>query len=148
MAIRGLQVLGLACLLAGAGLTGFEPAAAQPEPPGPAARNYNPQTVETVEGTVMSVERTAPSRHGGAGVHLTLRTAQGPLAVHLGPTWFIDGQPLRVAAGDRITVTGSRIDMAGKPALIARSLTKGGETLTLRDEAGRPVWAGQRPRTP
>lgn len=147
MAWRGLQALGLACVLAGASAAGLAPAFAQPGPPA-ADRHYDPQTVETVEGTVTSVDRVATSGRWGGGVHLMLQTAQGPLAVHLGPAWFIDSQTLRVAAGDRVTVTGSRLEVGGQPALIARTLTKGSETLTLRDETGRPVWAGQRPPMP
>ncbi len=37
-----------------------------------AQRNYDPKTVETVEGKVLSVEKTAAKR--GYGVHLTLQT--------------------------------------------------------------------------
>lgn len=39
-------------------------------------------------------------------------------------------------------VTGSRVTFDGKPAIIAAEVKKGGETLKLRDEKGRPVWSG------
>ena len=145
---RSLAIWGVALLLVGSGWALPDEATAQAGPSagaGPTDRLYNPQAEETVEGKVVSVDRAVPSRRGGTGVHLMLETAQGQLAIHLGPTWYFDRQSMRLAPGDTITVTGSRINPS---TLIARRLTKGGETLILRDEAGRPVWAGGRARTP
>jgi hypothetical protein len=45
---------------------------------------------------------------------------------------------------ERIEVKGSRITLEGKPARIAAQVKKGGEVLKLRDDDGRPVWAGWR----
>jgi hypothetical protein len=39
-----------------------------------AQRNYDPKTVETIEGKVLSVEKTTPPKNRGYGVHLTLQT--------------------------------------------------------------------------
>ena len=45
---------------------------------------------------------------------------------------------------DRVEVKGSRITFQGKPAIIAAEITKDGQTLTLRDASGMPVWRGWR----
>jgi len=79
---------------------------------------------------------------GHKGVHVLLKTADGEIAVHLGPDFWVDQQSVKVARGDEITVKGSRITFEGKPALIAQTVTKGGSTHTLRDAAGAPAWAG------
>ncbi|HEY9900144.1 MAG TPA: hypothetical protein V6D00_13280 [Pantanalinema sp.] len=121
-------------------------AQAQPGPPG-GERQYIPSTVTTIEGTVTAIERPTSPR-GGAGVHLVVRSAQETIPVHLGPAWFIDAQQPPIRVGDVITVKGSRVTLAGQPAIVAATITTGGRVFVLRDEAGRPAWAGQRPRTP
>jgi hypothetical protein len=105
------------------------------------ARLYNPQTVETVSGQVLSVDKIAPRRRGSYGVHLVLKTADGELSVHLGPSWFIDHQSMKIAPSDAIEVIGSRVTYDGKPALIASQVKKGNETIVLRDSNGLPMWS-------
>lgn len=107
-------------------------------------RMYDPKTVETVSGEVVSVNRTPFGRRGAVGVHLTLKTDKETIPVHLGPARYVDQQGITLAAKDKITVTGSRITFQGQPAIIAREVKKGGQVLTLRDAAGVPAWAGQR----
>lgn len=101
---------------------------------------YDTQTVETVSGTVIAVEKIAYGGRGHYGIHLVLKTAKGKLPVDLGPSWFIDRQSLKIAPHDVIEVTGSRVTRAGKPALIAAEVKKGGEMLRLRESNGVPLW--------
>jgi hypothetical protein len=64
------------------------------------------------------------------------------LAVHLGPSFFVDQQSLKLANGDRVEVKGSRILLDGTPTLIAQEITRGDESMVLRDANGFPLWAG------
>jgi len=80
------------------------------------------------------------------GVHAVLKTDREAIVVHLGPSWFIDNQDPKIGSGDRVEIRGSRIVFEGKPALIAATVTKDGEILTLRDASGVPVWSGWRRR--
>jgi hypothetical protein len=105
-----------------------------------AQRNYDPKTVETIEGKVLSIEKTTPAKKRGYGVHLTLQTEKETSAVHLGPAWYIDTQTPHIEANDTITVTGSRVTIDGKPAIIAAQVKKGNEILKLRDDNGIPAW--------
>ena len=107
-----------------------------------AQRNYDPKTVETIQGKVLSVEKTTPAKNRGYGVHLMLQTDKETVSVHLGPAWYIDKQTPHIEANDIITVTGSRVTVDGKPAIIAVQIKKGNETLKLRDENGIPAWRG------
>jgi hypothetical protein len=102
-----------------------------------AQRNYDPKTVETIQGKVLSVEKT---QQRGRGVHLMLQTDKETIAVHLGPDWYIDEQMPKIETNDTITVTGSRVTIAGKPAIITAEIKKGNEVLKLRDENGIPAW--------
>jgi hypothetical protein len=76
-------------------------------------------------------------------VHLTLKTDKETIGVHLGPASYVDKQKVHVARGDKIEVEGSRVTYEGKPAIVARQIKKGEETLTLRDASGVPAWAGR-----
>jgi hypothetical protein len=103
-----------------------------------AQRNYDPKTVETVQGKVLSVGKL---QQRGRGVHVMLQTDKETIAVHLGPSWYIDKQTPKIETNDTITVTGSRVTVGGKPAIIAAQVKKGNEVLKLRDDNGVPAWS-------
>ena len=109
-------------------------------------RMYDPKTVETINGEVVSVDKITPMKGMSHGIHLTLKTEKETISVHLGPSWFIERQDIKIEPKDKIEVTGSRITFEGKPAIIAAEVKKGDEMLKLRDENGVPVWAGWRKR--
>ncbi len=114
-------------------------------------RGYDPKTVETISGEVVRVEQfRGPGkgqadrrRAGHAGVHLTLKSDAETIAVHLGPSWYLDEQSLKIAAKDRIEVQGSRVTIDGAPAIIAARVKKGDQSLRLRNDMGIPAWSGQ-----
>lgn len=134
-------------------------------------RMYNPQTVQTITGEVVSVDKFAPTMgmsggrmdssggamgmrggamgmHGRAmgmssGMHLMVKTATETISVHLGPSWFLEKQEVQFKPGDQVKVTGSRITFDGKPAIIASEVSKGDRVLKLRDASGVPVWSGR-----
>lgn len=109
-------------------------------------RMYNPKSVETVSGEVVSVEKFTPMRRMSYGVHLMIKTDKETLSVHLGPGWYLENQDTKIEAKDKIVVKGSRIEFEGKPAIIAAEVKKGDEMLKLRDERGFPVWSGWKRR--
>lgn len=109
-------------------------------------RMYNPQTVETISGEVVSVDQITPMKGMHYGVHTVVKTDKETISVHLGPGWYIENQDVKIAPKDRIEVKGSRITFEGKPAIIAAELKKGDEVLMLRDGSGFPVWSGWRRR--
>jgi len=107
-------------------------------------RMYNPATVDTVTGTIESIDRITPMRGMNPGVHVTLKTEKGTVSVHLGPEWYVDRLDTKLAKGDSVEVKGSRITYDGKPAIIAAKVKKGDAVLKLRDDSGIPAWAGWR----
>ena len=115
---------------------------AQGGPPpgkGSARRMYDPATVVTMSGTVTG-ETRVDRGHGHKGVHLTLKTAEGEIQVHLGPDSYVDRQKVKIAKGDEVTVKGSKFTYDDKFGVIAQTVTRGGDTLVLRDAAGKPAW--------
>ena len=110
---------------------------------GAGRRIYDPRTQETVHGEVVDVERIPSTKGRIGGVHLVVRTDKETIPIHLGPAWYVDKQKVQVERGDHVEVEGSRVAPDGKAVIIARQVKKGGDVLTLRNEAGVPVWAGR-----
>jgi hypothetical protein len=109
-------------------------------------RMFNPQTVETVSGEVVKVDKIRPMKGMSYGIHLVVKTESGETSVHLGPAWYIENQDMAVKTGDNVEVKGSKVEMGGKPVIIAAEVKKGEDTLVLRDDAGVPLWSGWRRR--
>ncbi|MGD8747447.1 MAG: hypothetical protein PVI44_03200 [Balneolaceae bacterium] len=107
-------------------------------------REYNLQTVETVEGEVIEVVSNPSEKNAEMiGTHVIMKTDSETVSVHLGPVWYMEQQE-SLNEGDRIVVTGSRISYKGAPAIIAAVVRKNEMTLQLRDRNGFPVWRGWR----
>ncbi len=109
-------------------------------------RMYDPKTVETISGEVVSIDKITPMKGMSYGVHLTLKKDKETISIHLGPGWYIQNQDIKIEPKDKVEVKGSRITFEGKPAIIAAEIKKGDEVLKLRDENGFPVWSGWRRR--
>lgn len=107
----------------------------------PAKVRFDPSTITSVTGTVLG-ERRRDLGKGTRSVHLILKVDEDQVSVHLGPDSWVDGQAVKFAKGDQVTVRGSRFDYDARYGLIAQSVTRGDVTLTLRDAAGKPAWAG------
>ncbi len=105
---------------------------------------YNPATVETITGTVESVDKVTPMKGMYSGIHIALKTDKGSMDVHLGPEWYIERLDTKIEKGDKIEVKGSLVTISGKSTIIAAEVKKGDSTLVLRDSAGIPAWAGWR----
>ncbi|MDN3510165.1 MAG: DNA-binding protein [Candidatus Jettenia sp.] len=112
----------------------------------PYGRMYDLKTVETITGEVVSVDTITPMKGMGYGVHLMVKTDEEKISVHLGPGWYIENQDTKIEPKDKVEITGSRITLEGKPAIIAAEVKKGEEVLKLRDEKGFPLWSGWRKR--
>ena len=112
----------------------------------PYSKLYDPKTVETISGEVISVDKITPVKGMSYGVHLMVKTDKETISVHMGPGWFMENQDIKVGPKDKVEIKGSRITFEGKPAVIAAEVRKGDEILKLRDEDGFPVWSGWRRR--
>jgi hypothetical protein len=80
---------------------------------------------------------------GMGGTHLTLKTETGNLDVALGPSNWLAEKKYEFAKGDLLDIVGSEVTMNGQKTLVAREITKGGTTMTLRDANGVPAWSGR-----
>lgn len=108
----------------------------------PARLRFDPAKVVTVTGTVLGEHRVDHGK-GVKGVRLVVKVGEEQLSVHLGPDTWLDRQKVKLEKGDEVTVKGSRFTYGGGAGIIAQSVTRGAETLVLRDAAGKPAWSGQ-----
>jgi hypothetical protein len=72
---------------------------------------------------------------------LTIQTADGERVVHLGPEWYWEAEGIALEAGDSAEVTGFYEGDEFEVARVGNTTT--GESVTLRDDSGRPMWAGR-----
>src|SRR6266545_930755 len=112
----------------------------------PYNKMYDPKAAETISGEVISIDRITPNKGMAAGIHMNVKTDKDTVSVHLGPSWYLENQDVKIEPKDKVEVKGSRVTFGGKPALIASEVRKGNEVLTLRDEAGFPAWMAWRRR--
>jgi hypothetical protein len=105
---------------------------------------YDAEKVTMISGEIVEIERTTCETGKTKGIHLTLKTDEEKVEVHLGPAWFLDAQEGEFAAGDMIEVKGCKITAEGKSAFIAAKIAKGDAVLVLRDDEGWPVWSAWR----
>lgn len=105
---------------------------------------YDPNTVGVVEGRVTVFENPEQGP-----VSLLLDVAGETYTVLAAPSWYLEERKLVVKIGDLVRVKGSKTMGAdGNLYLVVQEITPAGakETIILRDQRGRPVWAGCGPR--
>jgi len=102
---------------------------------------YNPATVETVRGEIVSLGKTISGNGRAYCETLTLKTSKGNLWVVLKPETYRPKTNLKLQPKDQVEITGSRLTLPGKTALVAATVKKGGDTMILRELTGRPAWA-------
>jgi hypothetical protein len=107
---------------------------------------YDSKSVETINGEVISVSRITPRKGMSGGLHMDVKTDKETISIHLGPSWYLENQDVKIEAKDKVEVKGSRITFGGKPAIIAAEVKKGEQVLKLRDDNGFPAWSGWRRR--
>jgi hypothetical protein len=107
-------------------------------------KSFNPQSIITVTGKVVSVNHnTRPLPGMGAGVSSVVQTADGKTYdVQIGPAWFTEFYHARwnLQPGDTVTVIGSQTTIGGKPVVMLITGEKGELKMTVRGQTGTPIW--------
>lgn len=102
---------------------------------------YDANTVTTVSGHVVSVQ-TSDERHAS---QLELEVNGNRSVVILGPKRYWDENGIVIKVGDSIIVSGSKaVGKDGIVYIIAQKVADISQitSVTLRNESGRPAWAG------
>ncbi len=133
-------------LAASLALAQAPPAPAPPAPAPPAkapatkAPEYDPKAEVTIKGVVEDFHESK-MRGDHPGLHLILMTETETVEVHACPVRHLSELEFTIAKGDTLSVIGSRPEAGG--IVVAREITKGQTSLTLRDKTGAPVWTAR-----
>ncbi len=76
------------------------------------------------------------------GTHLVVKTDTGTVLVQLAPADFLKEIDASFKKGDQIEVVGAKNMGTEGEEILAREITIGNNTTTLRDDSGVPVWVG------
>jgi hypothetical protein len=79
------------------------------------------------------------------GTHLVVKTDTGTVLVHVAPAAFLKEIDASFAKGDQVQVVGAKAPGTTEEEVLAREITVGTNTITLRDDKGAPAWAGWSP---
>ncbi len=103
---------------------------------------YNPADEVKIKGVVAEV-REVPGQWEGTA--LVVKTASGNVVVHVGPTDFLKEMDTSFKQGDAVEVVGAKAPNTTEEEILAREITVGNNSVTLRDDKGVPIWAGWKP---
>jgi hypothetical protein len=97
---------------------------------------------QSVTMTGMTVVRIDTVRQGGgSSLSALLASGNDSVTALLAPAEFMSAKLVTLAAGDVIDISGSKVIVGGKPAIITTEIKKGEAKVVLRDKAtGAPAW--------
>ena len=132
---RGVSIVGT--LILAAALPGL---AAPPVLSTQGAPAYNPSMESRLSGVITGVRRV--NEGPLAGVHITVQSkAKNEVAdVYLAPADFLKIFKTDFPAGAYVQVIGARTRVGDTEVVLAREVTEGDTSITLRDFGGAPVW--------
>jgi len=112
------------------------------------ARQATLPDVVTLKGSIREVDTGPCDKTTGrstVGTHVVIETRKGDkLNVHLGPAADVADVARRLTVGERLSVRAFRTEKMPENHYVAQVLRIDDETVRLRDDSLRPVWAGGR----
>ena len=99
---------------------------------------YDLATETKMKGTIQELKM--PEKSAKEAARLTLKSGDTTIDVYLCPKSFLDDMGSNLAKGDEVNLTGSKVKQDGADLILAREVSKGSDTLVLRDDKGKPVW--------
>lgn len=113
-----------------------EVSAAQKSNTGP---KYDAASQVKIKGVIEDIHETPGAYEG---THLLVKTDTGDVLVHLAPADFLKEIDASFKKGEAVEVVGAKNMGTEGAEILAKEITVGNNTTTLRDDGGVPVWAG------
>jgi hypothetical protein len=130
------KVLFIVAVLALASPLGWSQAANKTGP------KYDVANEVKVKGVIEDI-RQVPG--GVEGTQLAVKTDTKTILVYVGPGEFLKEIEVSFSKGDKVDVVGAKAPNSPEEEILAREITVGTNTFTLRDDKGVPVWSGWKP---
>ena len=107
------------------------------------ASNSGPKYDATQEVKVKGVIEDVHDSPGEfEGTQLVVKTDTGTTLVYVAPAQFLKEMDTEFKKGDQVEVVGAKNTGAAGEQVLAKEITVGNNTTTLRDDKGVPVWSG------
>ncbi len=106
----------------------------------PGSFKYDLATEVKIKGVITEVKDFECPVSGGMGAHLTLKTGDKNVLVHIALSKFLKDYDMSFEKGQEVEVLGSKVTMDGEEVILARQITRGQSTFTFRDDKGKPLW--------
>ncbi len=106
------------------------------------APKYDLSSETKIKGVVEEV-REVPGQTGG--VLLMVKTDTKSVQVQVAPAAYLKEIDTSFNKGDEVSIVGAKVPNATEETILAREITVGNNTATLRDDKGIPVWSGWKP---
>ena len=103
---------------------------------------YDVKNEVKVKGVIEEIREVPGSFEG---THLVVKTDSKTVLVHVAPADFLKEIDTSFNKGEQVEVVGCKAPDAPEEEILAREITVGQNTTTLRDDKGIPVWAGWKP---
>lgn len=100
---------------------------------------YDPATEATLKVSVEQLKLVPPTGPKPVA-YLVTKSGADTVQIFLCPKSFLDAMGVDFKAGEDLQVVGSKVKQDGADLILAREVTKGGDTLTLRFKDGKPAW--------
>jgi hypothetical protein len=100
---------------------------------------YDSSQEVKIKGVVQDVHDSAGEFEG---TQLVVKTDTGIALVYVAPAQFLKEMDTEFKKGDQIEVVGAKNTAAAGEEILAKEITVGNNTTTLRDDKGIPVWSG------
>lgn len=104
---------------------------------------YDASKETTIGGTISKIETLSSGEFFGA--HISVETSQGAVDAHLGGASVAKG--LALSQGESVELVGVMANVNGQNVFLARILSTGSKTFTLRSTKGVPVRTLALPRS-
>jgi len=107
---------------------------------------YKAENEVSVGGKIIGyVETKAPALGMTPVTTILIKSANGGVStVDLGPAWYLNNLGIPIHIGDTVDVTGAKAVISDRSFVMARTVSKNGRTLYLREKNGFPLWVASR----
>jgi len=106
-----------------------------------AGPKYDVKNEVKIKGVIEEIRQVS-----GSLEDLVVKTESKTVLVHVAPADFLKEIDTVFNKGEQVEVVGCKAPDAPEEEILAREITVGQNTTTLRDEKGVPVWTGWKPR--
>ncbi len=103
---------------------------------------YDTANEVKIKGVIVDV-RDVPGE--SEGTQLVVKIDTKTVLVRVAPTDFLKEIDTTFNKGDEVVVVGAKAPDSPDDVILAREITDGSNTATLRDDKGVPIWAGWKP---